>query len=44
MPFAAAWMEPETVIVSDVTQTDRQISYDIAYMWNLKKRKTNEFI
>ena len=23
---------------------DRQISYDIAYMWNLKKKATNEFI
>ena len=23
---------------------ERQISYDIAYMWNLKKRGTNELI
>ena len=31
-------MELETVILSEVSQTQkRQISYDIAYMWNLKK-------
>ena len=35
MPFAATWMDLEIVILSDVRQ--RQISYDIAYMWTLKK-------
>ena len=34
MPFAATWMDLEIVILSEV----RQISFDIAYMWNLKKR------
>ena len=38
MPFAATWMDPEIVILNEVSQTEkRQISYDIAYMWNLKK-------
>ena len=38
MPFAATWMDPEIVILSKVSQThERQISYNIAYMWNLKK-------
>ena len=33
-------MDLETVILSE-----RQISYDVAYMWNLKKKKdTNELI
>ena len=36
MPFAATWMALETVILSEVSQTERQISYDITYMWNLK--------
>ena len=30
--------------LNEVNQTERQISYDIPYMWNLKKKKTNEFI
>ena len=43
MPFAATWMDLEIVILSEVSQTERQISYDITYMWNLKKQKgTNE--
>ena len=31
MPFAATWMDLEILIV-------RQISYDVTYMWNLKKK------
>ena len=34
MPFAATWIQPEIIILSEIT---RQISYDITYMWNLKK-------
>ena len=30
------------IILSEVRE--RQISYDIAYMWNLKKNDTNELI
>ena len=36
MPFAATWMDLEIIILSEVRE--RQISYDIAYMWNLKKK------
>ena len=35
MLSAATWMDPEIVILSQVRE--RQISYDTAYMWNLKK-------
>ena len=42
MPFAATSMDLEIVIVSEVSQ--REISYDIPYMWNLKRNDTNEFI
>ena len=39
MPFAATWMDLEIVILSEVkSDTEIQISYDIAYMWNLKKK------
>ena len=34
MPFAVTWMDPEMIIQSEVHQ--RQLPYDITYMWNLK--------
>ena len=37
MSFAAIWMDLEIVILSEVSQTEKEKSYDIAYMWNLKK-------
>ena len=41
MPFAATWMDLKIIILSEVRE--RQISYDITYMWNLKY-DTNEHI
>ena len=41
MPFAATWMDLEIIILSEVRE--RQILYDIIYMWNLKN-DTNELI
>ena len=43
-PFAATWMDLEIIILSEVSQTERQISYDITYMWNLKQKDINELI
>ena len=40
--FAATWIDLEIIILSEVSQ--RQISYDITYIWNLKKNNTNELI
>ena len=34
--FAATWMDIEIVILSKVNHKKKKISYDIAYMWNLK--------
>ena len=37
MPFAATWMDLEILILSEVSQKEKdKISYDIIYMWNLK--------
>ena len=33
MSFATIWMDLEIIILNDVRQ--RQVSYNIAYMWNL---------
>ena len=43
MPFAATWMDLDSVKLSEV-KSDREgeISYDIPYMWNLKRNDTNE--
>ena len=38
MPFAATWTDLDIIILSQ-----KQISYDIYYMWNLKY-DTNELI
>ena len=41
MPFAATWVYLKLIILSELSQ--RQISYDITYMWNLKN-DTNELV
>ena len=42
MPFAAIWMDLGIIILSK-PERERQIPYDITYMWNLKYG-TNELI
>ena len=37
-------MEQEIRILSEMSDTEREISYNITYMWNLKKNDTNELI
>ena len=34
-PFATIWMVLEIFTVSEVSQRERQISYNITYMWDL---------
>ena len=35
MPFAATWMDLEMIILSEVSQTEKN-KYNITYLWNLK--------
>ena len=35
MPFAATWMDLEIIILSE--DREREIFYDITYMWTLRK-------
>ena len=37
VPFAEMWMDLEIVILNELSASERQISYDITYMWNLEK-------
>ena len=37
MPLATTWMDLEIIILCEVkSERERQIPYDITYMWNLK--------
>ena len=38
MAYAATWMDPEILILSEVSQTVT-VQCDVAYVWNLKKKK-----
>ena len=38
MSFAATWMDLEIVILSEVSQTEKDKYPHIAYMWNLKAK------
>ena len=33
-PFAATKMEPEMIMLSEVSQTEKDISYDTTHQWN----------
>ena len=43
VPFAEMWMDSETVTLNAVG-TERQMLYDIAYMWILKQKGKNQLI
>ena len=43
MALATTWMDLEIILLSEVIQTEKDIDYDITYMWNLKNY-TNEVI
>ena len=36
LPFLAIWMDLEGIMLSEISQTERQTSYNTAYRWNLK--------
>lgn len=38
-PLATTWVDLEGVMFSEVNQTERQILWDLACMWNLKEVK-----
>ena len=44
MPFETTYMNLEAIILIEVNQTERQMSYDITYMWNLKKNDKKKLI
>ena len=41
-PFKTTWMDLESIMLSEVSQTKIKIPYDLTYMWNLKKMKNTQ--
>ena len=39
MAFVATWMGLEIIIMSEVTQIEKDKYHDITYMWNRKEYK-----
>ena len=43
MPFVATWMNLEGIMLSEMSDREWQILYDITYIWNLKILHTSEY-
>ena len=41
LPFVTTWMNLESIMLSEISQTEKDKNSVIIYMWNLKN-KTNE--
>ena len=37
LPFATVGMDLKDMMLSEISQTERQILHDFTYMWNLKE-------
>ena len=44
LPSATPCMDLEGIMLSERSDREREIAYDIPYMWNLKRNNTNELI
>ena len=38
LTFTATWMKLDGIMLSAISQSERQILYDITYMWNLDNK------
>ena len=41
LPFATTWMELECIMLSEISQSEKDKYHDFIHMWNLRK-KTDE--
>ena len=35
LPFATVWMDLENIMLSEISQLEKDIPYDFTHMWNL---------
>ena len=40
LPFATTWMDPEGIILSEISQ--EEIPHDFTHMWNLRNKRAKE--
>ena len=40
--FVMAWMDLEGIMLSELSQTEKEIPYDSTYMWNIKKQSNKQ--
>ena len=38
LPFATTWMDPEDIMLSEISHGERTVLYVITYRWNLKSQ------
>ena len=43
-PFATTQVDMEIIILSEVSQTEKDKYHDVTYPWNIKKNCTNELV
>ena len=43
MPFVTTWMDLEGIMLSEISQTEKdKIPYDFTYVWNPKTKQMNK--
>ena len=35
LPFTSPWMEPEGIMLSEISQAEKELSYGFTHMWNI---------
>ena len=38
LPFAMMWMKLECIMLSEINQSEKDLSYDLTYIWNLRNK------
>lgn len=38
LPFATTWLELESIMLSEMSQSEKDLSYDLTHMWDLKNK------
>ena len=38
LPFATTWMELECIMLSEISQSEKDKSHDFTHMWNLRNK------
>ena len=42
IPFATAWMELESIMLSEISQAVSEIPYDLTFDWNVMNRRKKQ--